>query len=48
MAHCHYWPTDGNSNDVCSGLPVVFMKIVINTSQLITDYNEMLTDAKLS
>ena len=47
MAHCLYGPTDGDSNDVCSGLPVVLMKSVISASQWITDCNEMLTDTNM-
>jgi len=47
MAHRHYWPTVGDSNDVCSGFPVVLMKSVISASQLITDCNEMLTDTNM-
>jgi len=48
MAHYHYGPTDRDSNYVCSGLPVVLIKGVINASQWITDCNEMLTVTNIS
>jgi hypothetical protein len=48
MAHRHYGPNDEDSNDVCSGLPVVLTKSVINASQWITDCNETLTDTNMS
>jgi hypothetical protein len=47
MVHCHYGPDDGDINDVCSGIPVVLMKNVINIAQGITDCNDMLTDTDI-
>jgi hypothetical protein len=47
MGHCHYGPNDGDTNDVCSGIPAVFMKNVINALQWITDCTDMLTDTDI-